>query len=494
LSSLLKPSFLFIIFLICNILILCSIFQTIDTNKPHIIPLENVSSLYMDKNGSFVYGTNIGDIVSNEKSYKVEGEITNIYAEMNNEFIIASTKDNIYCFFNELKWGYSLKNSQIIGIGKYFKQNLILANIVIASDEGLLVYARSGDTLWKFSKKGICDVNDAGDKIVFGGDNLYFFKNSNNYLGTYDNYENSNYKIFNINPISFDLNWNGRKLIVLTENELIYFEDYDGGITEKWRIPVSGKEVSFHNYEKCIAIKNEGIEIYNLLGELIHEDKGDYIITHGGYFYKISENVLYCFLNNKLVWKSENIFSVKSSVTNEQGNHILLLGDNKGYYFSQPIRFFPGSRKYWGIFLPFFILQLLILIKLKFDFTFEKKEIKLGIIMGITSTLICLKFMGFYNHYFIISGCIGFIGGSMAQKYESGVWGIIMISGFCIISGIFISQILAFYYWVFYFIPSYPSSESLQYAMSGIDMGVKYGFFSVLTSIFIRKYFLKGQL
>jgi len=47
--SLLKSlSTLFIIFFICDIAILYSISQTADINKPQVILLENVSSLYMN--------------------------------------------------------------------------------------------------------------------------------------------------------------------------------------------------------------------------------------------------------------------------------------------------------------------------------------------------------------------------------------------------------------------------------------------------------------
>ena len=488
--SLLKSlSTLFIIFFICDIAILYSISQTADINKPQVILLENVSSLYMNEYGSFIYGTDNGEIVSNGQNYNVESEIKSIYAEMNNTFILASTEDTLYCFFRTLKWKHALKNSQIVGIGRYFKQTLVLTNMVVVSDEGLTVYKRSGDLMWNFPVKGVCDMDNAGYKIVLGADHLYFFEDCNEFLMDYENHENPPYKTYNIQPISLDLNWNGRKLIVLTEDKLIYYEEDE----EKWRVPASGKEVSFCDYDNSIVLQDgTGIKIYDLSGNLTYENEGEYIPTHGNYLYKFSENTLYSYSKNKLTWKSTDIPNVLEIFTNDRGDYLLAIGEDRGYYFSQLRSFFPGDRKYWGIFLPFLILQFIIILVLRFHISPEKKEIKFGVILGIISALIGLKYTGFHGQYFIMSGCIGFFGGYVSAKSKGELWGIVIAVGFCAIIGIVVSQILAFYHWVFYLIPSYPGSEAVNYMVNGMGVGLGYGFFSAIVCIFIMRYFEKS--
>ncbi|MEA1993411.1 MAG: hypothetical protein U9N35_03310 [Euryarchaeota archaeon] len=417
-------------------------------------------------------------------TYKVNGEVKSIYGEMGNAFVLVSTKYRLYCFFRELKWEHPLKNCRIVGIGSYFTHTFILANMVVMSDEGLSVYERSGELLWNFPVKGICDMDDAGDEIVIGADRLYFFKDSNEFLTDYKNYENPPYKIYDIQSVSLDLNWNGRKLAVLTGDELIYYEEDE----EQWRIPASGDKVSFCRHESAIALKDEtGLKVYNLSGELIKEYKGQYFATQGNYLYKLSEGTIYSYSDDKAVWKSA-VPNGKVFI-NEEGDNLLILKENKGYYLSQPKTFLPGYRKYWGIFLPFLILQFLIILRRRFSISIENREAKIGAVLGLIFALLNLNSTLLHGQAFVVSGCIGFLGGSIAARSKGELWGIPLAVGTCIIMGAVLSQILAFYHWIFYLIPSYPGTEALGYMVQGFGVGLGGGFFSAIIGIFLIRYF-----
>ena len=63
-----------------------------------------------------------------------------------------------------------------------------------------------------------------------------------------------------------------------------------------------------------------------------------------------------------------------------------------------------------------------------------------------------------------------------------------MAMGSCIIIGLVISQILAFYQWVFYIIPSYPGAEAVGYAVESVGTAIGFGLLSAIVGILIAQY------